>query len=77
MAFRAPSVTRFERRGQALASRKKFLARMSIAIGLWMILTIFGLAIGIAGYASFEGMSFVDAYVNAAMIFREWARWVN
>ena len=33
-----------------------------------MILTIVGLAIGIAGYARFEGMSFVDAYVNAAMI---------
>lgn len=27
-----------------------------------------GLAVGIAGYAYFEGMSFVDANVNAAMI---------
>jgi hypothetical protein len=68
MAFRIPSVTRFERRGQAVASRRKFLIRMSLAIGLWMILTIVGLAIGIAGYATLEGMSFVDAYVNAAMI---------
>jgi hypothetical protein len=41
---------------------------MAIAIGLWIVLTIVGLAIGIAGYAAFEGMSFVDAYVNAAMI---------
>jgi hypothetical protein len=41
---------------------------MSIAIGLWIVLTVLGLAIGIAGYAAFEGMSFVDAYVNAAMI---------
>lgn len=38
------------------------------AIGLWTILTIVSLAIGIAGYAKFEGMPFVDAYVNAAMI---------
>jgi hypothetical protein len=68
MAFRIPSVTRFEHRGQAVASRRKFLIRMSLAIGLWMVLTIVGLAIGIAGYASLEGMSFVDAYVNAAMI---------
>jgi hypothetical protein len=68
MAFRAPSVTRFERRGQAVAPRGRFIARMAVAIGLWSILTIAGLAIGIAGYASFEGMSFVDAYVNAAMI---------
>jgi hypothetical protein len=41
---------------------------MAIAIGLWALLTFLGLAIGIAGYACFEGMSFVDAYVNAAMI---------
>jgi hypothetical protein len=68
MPWRGPSVTRFERRGQPLASRRKFLIRMTIAIGLWIVLTIVGLAIGIAGYAAFEGMSFVDAYVNAAMI---------
>ena len=41
---------------------------MFLAIGLWFALTIVGLAIGIAGYAGFEGMSLVDAYVNAAMI---------
>ena len=68
MPLRGLSVTRFERRGQPLASRRKFLIRMAIAIGLWMVLTIAGLAIGVAGYAAFEGMSFVDAYVNAAMI---------
>jgi hypothetical protein len=68
MPFRGLSVTRFERRGQPVASRRKFLIRMAIAIGLWIVLTIVGLAIGIAGYAAFEGMSFVDAYVNAAMI---------
>jgi hypothetical protein len=68
MAFRAPSVTHFERSGQPVASRRKFAARMSVAIGLWALLTFAGLAIGIAGYAFFEGMSLVDAFVNAAMI---------
>ena len=68
MPPRGLSVTRFERRGQPVASRRKFLIRMAIAIGLWIVLTMAGLAIGIAGYAAFEGMSFVDAYVNAAMI---------
>ena len=62
------SATRFETRRQPVASRRKFFVRMSIAIGLWIVLTVLGLAIGIAGYAAFEGMSFVDAYVNAAMI---------
>ena len=68
MPLRGLTVTRFERRGQPVASRRKFLIRMAIAIGLWIVLTIVGLAIGVAGYAAFEGMSFVDAYVNAAMI---------
>jgi hypothetical protein len=68
MPFRGLSAIRFERRGQPVASRRRFLVRMLIAIGLWIVLTIVGLAIGIAGYAAFEGMSFVDAYVNAAMI---------
>src|SRR5882724_4744389 len=62
------SVTGFEHRQQPVISRRGFFARMLVAIGLWMILTAAGLAIGIAGYAGFEGMSFVDAYVNAAMI---------
>ena len=68
MPLRDLSVTRFERRGQPVASRRKFLSRMLVAIGLWTILTIVGLAVGIAGYAGFEGMSLIDAYVNAAMI---------
>jgi hypothetical protein len=59
---------RFEHRRQAVISRRKFVVRMLRAIGLWTILTIVSLAIGIAGYAKFEGMPFVDAYVNAAMI---------
>lgn len=68
MAVKVPSVTRFERRGQPVASRRKFMGRMMAAIGLWLILTTGGMAIGIAGYAVFEGMSFIDAFVNAAMI---------
>jgi hypothetical protein len=57
-----------KRGGNPVVSRRKFIVRMLIAIGLWIVLTLLGLAIGIAGYAGFEGMSFVDAYVNAAMI---------
>jgi len=41
---------------------------MAKALALWLALTVLGLAIGIAGYAGFESMSLVDAYVNAAMI---------
>ena len=68
MPLRSLGFTRFEHLRQPVISRGRFAARMLRAIGLWVILTIVGLAIGIAGYAGFEGMSFVDAYVNAAMI---------
>ena len=68
MPLQSLSVTQFEHRRQPVISHWRFLARMFTAIGLWMILAIVGLAIGIAGYTGLEGMSFVDAYVNAAMI---------
>lgn len=57
-----------EHRRLALATRRKFALRMAIAVAMWFGLTAFGLVIGMAGYAGFEGMSFTDAYVNAAMI---------
>ena len=68
MPGNALTVTRFEHRSHPVASRRKFARRMLVAIGLWAVLTFVGLAIGMAGYAYFEGMSVTDAYVNAAMI---------
>ena len=58
----------FEHGRQPVIPRRRFIRRMFIVIGLWLVLTVIGLIIGIAGYAIFEGMSLVDAYVNAAMI---------
>lgn len=61
-------ITLFEHRTQKVVSRAHFASRMLIAIGLWLALTAARLAIGIAGYSGFEGMSLTDAFVNAAMI---------
>jgi len=61
-------ITSFERRRQRLLSRPRFAGRLLMAIGLWCMLAVVGLAIGMAGYAGFEGMSLTDSYVNAAMI---------
>jgi hypothetical protein len=61
-------ITSLERRRQPLLSRPRFAGRMLKAIGLWCVLAVVGLAIGMAGYASLEGMSLADSYVNAAMI---------
>jgi hypothetical protein len=61
-------ITDFERRHQQLISPRRFAGRMLKAVGLWVALAIFGLVIGMAGYAEFEDMTLADAYVNAAMI---------
>ena len=42
--------------------------RLAQAALLWLAIAVVGLAIGMAGYAYFEGMSLADSYVNAAMI---------
>jgi hypothetical protein len=60
--------TRFEHRTHKLATPRQFAHRMLKAVVLWLVITSAGLAIGIAGYAGFEGLSLVDAFENAAMI---------
>ena len=62
------SVTGFETRYHKVASRHVFATRMLRAVGLWLAITGFGLVVGIAGYAYFEGLGLTDAFVNAAMI---------
>ena len=62
------SVTQFEHIKQKVISRHAFAVRMANALGLWIILTLGGLAVGMLGYTLTEGMSGVDAFVNAAMI---------
>lgn len=61
-------LTRFEHRSQKVISRHKFAWRMMVVCSLWAALTLVGLAVGMCGYAFFEGMSLIDAFVNAAMI---------
>jgi hypothetical protein len=58
----------FERLGQPLATRRVFVVRMAWSVVVWFGIMLFGLAVGIAGYMYFEGMSLIDAYLNAAMI---------
>jgi len=59
-----PGITSFERRRQPLISRRRFADRMLKAVGLWCILAVVGLAIGMAGYAAFEGMSLAELIVQ-------------
>jgi hypothetical protein len=58
----------FESRHQPLISREAFARRLG-RNALWGLGFIaVGLVIGMSGYMTFEGMGFVDAFVNAAMI---------
>lgn len=58
----------FEPKAHPLAPRRVFFLRQTRNI-LWSFgLIIVWLIIGMAGYMGFEGMSSVDAFVNAAMI---------
>ena len=58
----------YEKRHQPLASRGVFYNRLT-RNALWALATVtLSLAIGSTGYAVFEGMSWLDAFTNAAMI---------
>ena len=58
----------FESRKQPLAPRGSFAMRLA-RNGLWSAgFIVIWLIVGMAGYKGFEGMSLIDAFVNAAMI---------
>lgn len=57
-----------ERRHQPLLSRRAFLARVARYVGATVVIVFTGLTIGMIGYHELEGLSWIDAYVNAAMI---------
>ena len=58
----------FERRHEPLISRAAFLRRMVKYALLASGFIVVSLVIGIAGYHFFEGMSWIDAFVNSAML---------
>ncbi len=57
-----------EHRSKPVASPRRFATRLLRACLVWAALTAFGLCVGMAGYMFTEGMSAVDAFLNASMI---------
>jgi hypothetical protein len=62
------NAVRFEGKHEKVIPVQRFAWRMLGAFVLWLMLSVGGLAIGMAGYALTEGMSLIDAFLNAAMI---------
>jgi hypothetical protein len=58
----------FESRHQPLLNREAFAQRLVVSIGAASFLIGVSLLVGMAGYHYFEGMAWIDAFVNASMI---------
>ncbi len=58
----------YERRGQPLISRQQFILRLLRHAGYGLMIVIGSLLVGMVGYHQLEGFSWVDSFLNAAMI---------
>lgn len=58
----------FEHRHQPLLSRALFLRRVAGSVALAAALVMAALALGVGGYHFLEGLPWIDAILNAAMI---------
>jgi hypothetical protein len=58
----------FERRNKHLLPRKEFYKRVARHASLGFAVIVVSLGIGMIGYHTFENLSWIDAFVNAAMI---------
>ena len=60
--------TAYERPNEPLAPRRRFFRRLGVNLGLAVGLIVVSLAAGMFGYWYFDGLSPIDAFLNAAMI---------
>lgn len=58
----------YESKHRPLISQSTFIKRLAFHIGITLVLLLFSLALGIAGYMWTEDMSWIDAYLNSAML---------
>jgi hypothetical protein len=58
----------YEHYRQPVISRARFLIRLAWHVAIALGIVIVSLGIGIIGYHVFEGLSWIDSTVNAAMI---------
>jgi hypothetical protein len=58
----------YESRTQPVASRRRFARRVAASLAVAALIVGLSLLAGMLGYAYLEGMSWIDAFLNAAMI---------
>ena len=58
----------FEHKSKPLLSRAAFLRRLARGVCFGLLIIAASLLVGMWGYHHFEGMSWLDAFANAAMI---------
>ncbi len=68
MASFPKRVARYEHVSQPVAPWPHFVQRQLRSLGLGGVLIVVSLAVGMLGYHSLVGLSWIDAYENAAMI---------
>jgi CBS domain containing-hemolysin-like protein len=62
------SAVLFERRHEKLLPRRNFLKRLAKFTSISVGLIVISLIIGMVGYDAFEGLPWVNAFLNAAML---------
>jgi hypothetical protein len=58
----------YEHHNEPLATREVFVRRLVLNAWIGFVLLMFSLGIGILGYHFLEGLSWIDALLNASMI---------
>jgi hypothetical protein len=58
----------YEHHDEPLATQQVFVRRLALNGLIGFLLMMFSLGIGVAGYHFFEGLSWIDALLNASMI---------
>jgi hypothetical protein len=59
---------RFEHKSEPLVSWPHFLRRLFLSIAVGIGLIVGSLVVGMVGFYSLEGLTWLDAYLNAAML---------
>ncbi|MBI5196887.1 MAG: hypothetical protein HZA10_11295 [Nitrospirae bacterium] len=58
----------FEHHKKPLISRREFISRQLQYAGFSLMVLIFSIGVGTAGYHFFGGLAWIDAFLNASMI---------